>query len=166
MGLFILSSRNEMNDTPKNVKYPKNQNGEYYCPHCPNYTATRINTMLYHMKKHIGEYPHQCKFCDCKFNYYKPLEYHILSKHPEKVPKEVSTHFQCPFDSCSYSASNQRDRRVHYIRKHCKQQLSTLLEKCDTGFVCTQCKREFKSRDMFCYHAIDCLPKTPALEQL
>ena len=152
----------------ENPKYTKNESGDYICPHCPKYTAKRMNTMLYHMKKHAGEYPHECKYCDCKFNFYKPLEYHIQSKHPEYVKKEQTPSFKCPCASCSYCAATDRDRKVHFVRKHCKDQLSNLLQKSETKFMCSQCSREFNSRDMFCYHAVDCLNKKeiPLLEEL
>ncbi len=152
----------------KEPKYPKNEKGEFICPYCPNYTASRRNTMFYHLKTHEGEYPHHCKYCDCKFNYYKPLQYHIQSKHPEKLPKESQVTLHCPFENCSYETSNERDKRVHFIRKHCKHQISQIKETSDIGFQCKVCQRQFKSQDLFCYHAIDCLNKNeiPLLSQL
>ena len=147
----------------RELKYPRNEKGDYICPHCPEYTTTHKNTIFYHMKLHEGEFAHQCKYCDCKFNYYKPLQYHIQSKHPDKIPTN-----SCPCPDCKYKGKEKRDVRIHFIRKHCKHQLSQIRKITDNGFQCAACNCDFKSADLFCYHAIDCLNKTeiPLLTQL
>lgn len=147
----------------RELKYPRNENGEYICPHCPDYKTTQKNTIFYHMKLHEGDFPHQCKHCDCKFNYYKPLQFHIQSKHPDTIPTNP-----CPCPDCKYKGKEKRDVRVHFIRRHCKDQLSKICKSSDNGYICSKCNCEFKSKDRFCYHALDCLNKNeiPLLDKL
>jgi len=142
----------------KKVKYPKNANGDYICPHCPKVT-TNMNTMHYHIKtNHDDEdLPHQCKFCDMKFLHLKTLETHMYSKHPERVRAEDRPSFVCPFEGCDFQSLTSGGRRIHYMRKHCGTACETLKLGAGTEIQCSACQREFKSSTAFYYHVYSCI---------
>ncbi len=139
------------------LKYIKNANGDFTCPHC-EFTATHQSTMHYHLKKHDGALPHACKHCDMRFLQKSLLDLHVKSRHTETLEKKDM--FKCPCSGCGYEDIRKGNRLIHFVRIHLKKLVDGLKTKSTTeGCVasCTECNQSFKSLTQFYYHAASCV---------
>ena len=134
--------------------YFKNAEDEYICQHC-KFTTPKQNTMHYHLKKHIGQYPHACKKCDKKFLHKRQLDLHMQSQH-----EQPTAHFSCTKEGCGFTSLTDGNCRIHWVRMHCKKGVDAILDKSpdDTHQAkCKECDKCFKSMTSFYYHAFECL---------
>ena len=137
------------------LEYQRNANGDYVCPHCGKVVPKdKQNTMHYHLKKHTGDLPHECNTCGKKFAQKQSLELHIQWSHQNKDDQEI---FECPVAGCGFTATTWANRRIHFLRKHCKNEISTIR---DENNVCKGCKKHFNSSTAFIYHAGGCINGT------
>lgn len=154
------------------LKYTKNDEGLYVCPHC-NVTKKNQNTMHYHMKKHEDTMPFTCKACKKGFIQKQALDLHISSRHPDLAKKEsLQIECPCPFDGCDFKAVTKGNCRTHCIRIHFKDEVDEILEKADNQYNCLECNKTFNSATAFYYHAIDCIeldhadPRIPLVQDI
>ena len=147
-GNLIPSGINQ--DMP--MKYTKNEDGEFVCPHC-QITTKNQNTMHYHMKKHLNDMKHECKHCDKTFLQKQSLVVHMRFKHSESADA-----FECPFE-CDFKSPVKGNCVIHIIRVHFQEELRAITEvRADTKTIlCTSCNEEFKSNSAFIYHCKRCL---------
>ena len=137
-------------------KYIRNEAGEFVCPHC-QVVKKNQNTMHYHMKKHDGELPHECKHCKQRFLLPRILNLHLSAKHADKEKVEVEEQFKCPHDDCDYSSLTKANRRIHYFRVHMKDIISKNVEKNDDAYTCKGCNKELNSQTSMYYHIGTCI---------
>lgn len=139
-------------------KYQKNADGEFVCPHCSE-TRKNQNTMHYHLKKHEGALPHTCKHCDKKFLHKNMLDLHIQARHSENQEKKEQ--FKCPCENCDFTSLTKANRMIHFMRMHCKDLLSNVMEKTTTDkVICKSCDKQFNNSTAFYYHATNCCKPT------
>lgn len=129
--------------------YTKNADGHFICPHCGE-TKRLQSTMHYHMKKHEGKLPFECRFCQKGFLHQSTLDLHIKAQHQ----KEEDRAFKCPHVGCTYKGTlTKANLMIHYVRKHCGQEAAALAgDKC-----CRQCGKTSNSSTAFHYHVAGCL---------
>ena len=133
--------------------YQKNAEGLFVCGICQAVKKNQ-NTMHYHMKKHEGHLPFECKICKKEFLHSQTLALHISARHS----KEEAANLKCP--CCSYKTLTRANRIIHFIRKHCEEELKLFSK---SSLTCPTCKKECNSQTAFLYHiASSCiiLPET------
>lgn len=131
------------------LEYQRNANGDFVCPHCGKVVPKeKQNTMHYHLKKHSGDLPHECGTCGKKFAQKQSLELHIKWNH--KPTDEI---LECPVAGCNFTSTSWSNRRIHFLRKHCKDHI----EEIQDGHTCKACHKTFNSSTAFFYHAADCI---------
>ena len=132
--------------------YQKNADGNYVCPECKAVKQNQ-NTMHYHMKKHEGHLPHTCPTCKKEFLHKQTLDLHIAARHATTEAASL----KCP--CCPYKTLTKANRVIHFMRKHCEEQV----EKFSTnGLTCPTCKKESNSQTAFLYHvATSCIQLPP-----
>lgn len=134
------------------LEYQRNENGDFVCPFCNKIVSKeKQNTMHYHLKKHSGNLPHECSTCGKRFAQKQSLDLHILWNHSEE--KEV---FECPVAGCEFTATTWANRRIHFLRKHCKTEIKNIRD----GNTCKVCQKNFNSPTAFIYHAAECINGT------
>jgi hypothetical protein len=136
--------------------YFKNDGDEFVCQHC-QFTTPNQNTMHYHLKKHLGQYPHKCKKCDKKFLHKRTLELHMESQH--ETPKQS---YRCLHANCGFSSLTEGNCRIHWMRMHAKAEVTKILgtqpqTQEQTQPQCKKCNKSFKSMTSFYYHAFECI---------
>jgi hypothetical protein len=138
--------------------YTKNDSGDYICSQkgC-SYTAKNMNTMFYHLKKHGDSLPFKCSICSKQFLQKSTLENHRISQHATKEPETI---FPCVIPGCDFSSLTKGNCRIHLLRKHMKEAVSTILEKKGECWGCSKCSSSFQNSTGFYYHAAGCLPET------
>jgi transcription elongation factor Elf1 len=146
------------------LEYIKNNDGHFVCPYCGE-IKERQNTMHYHMKKHEGQMPFNCKTCKKGFLQKQTLELHIQAKHPDVIIKEnkQKKEYCCPFTDCEFKSLSKGNRRIHTIRVHFKKELSEFIEHNSTCYKCLICSDEFISSTHFYYHLGECAYKYDVL---
>ena len=107
--------------------------------------------MHYHLKKHSGDLPHECGTCGKKFAQKQSLELHIQWNHQED--KNI---YECPVRGCGFKATTWANRRIHFLRKHCKDEITAIQD----DHTCKICQKTFNSSTAFYYHAADCIDGT------
>lgn len=121
--------------------------------------------MHYHMKSHEGRLPFECNFCSKQFLQAYTLEIHKKAQHD----KEESRLLKCPVDNCCFKGTvTKSNLLIHFVRKHCHDEVEGILTMKDGLYQCKQCNRELKSSTAFYYHAISCITvqNTVVLAQL
>lgn len=150
-------------------RYIKNEDGNFVCPSC-NVIKEKQNTMYYHMKKHEGKLPFVCDICTKDFMQKTSLELHKISKHKIQ-DNELLEKFKCIFTNCDFEAITKANRRIHCMRKHCKEEVCNIMnEIVDTDnnsiYTCITCTKRFTNNTGFYYHAIHCISPTPIMKEL
>jgi hypothetical protein len=140
------------------LQYYKNEADEFVCPSCGKVEAHQ-NTMHYHMKKCNGQ-TYKCPHCHSDFIQEHSLNIHMNAAHPEHAQKEVPI-FECPYPACNHSSYYKGTVRSHYLRKHCKDLLSPLINPEQSNH-CLCCQTTFLSQPAFIYHTITCIRLLPA----
>jgi KRAB domain-containing zinc finger protein len=139
--------------------YQKNEAGEFVCSICKAVKKNK-NTMHYHMKNHEGHLPFECTICKKEFLQSQTLAVHMAAKHS----KEEAAALKCP--CCPYKTLTKANRVIHYIRKHCVEEMELVATAVHT---CPTCKKVCNSSTAFLYHmATSCikLGTTEKQEQL
>jgi uncharacterized Zn-finger protein len=144
-------------------EYKKNADGHFVCPHCGE-TKRLQSTMHYHMKRHEGKLPHECKLCNKSFLHASTLELHKKAQHQ----KEQERMFKCPMPGCPYEGTlTKANLLIHYVRKHCKAEATASIAPASTSAApqCVHCGKECKSLTAFHYHLVGCMPLEDANRQ-
>jgi len=128
--------------------YQKDANNLYVCMAC-KFTCLNQNTMHYHYKTHDIKKDHTCTHCAKDFISRQALERHNESKHER--PKTV---YGCKL--CKFESGSKGNCQIHYIRMHCKKEVSKYLDE-EEGVNCKLCNKSFNSLTSYYYHAFDCL---------
>jgi hypothetical protein len=137
------------------IEYQRNANGDFVCQHCGKIVPKeKQNTMHYHLKKHLNEVPHMCNTCGKCFPFKQQLLIHIHARHGHN--DETTEIFECPVQGCAFRAHTWANRRIHYLRKHCINEISDIKE----GNTCKVCTKTFNSSTAFFYHVGACLDGT------
>ena len=123
--------------------YQKNADGHYVCTLC-QVVKKNQNTMHYHMKNHEGHLPFECKTCKKEFLHSQTLALHIAARHS----KEEAANLKCP--CCPYKTLTRANRIIHFMRKHCEEELKRFST---GGLTCPTCQKECNSHTAFLYHA-------------
>jgi hypothetical protein len=145
--------------------YQKNEQGDYLCSQC-GFTSNRQNTMHYHLKRHEGHLPYQCKTCKKEFLQAATLAVHIAARHSN----ETSASFACP--CCDFKCVSKSNRAIHFVRTHCAESYESFMKLaaktpapleagCEpTPLTCPTCQKGCKSKTAFLYHLAStrCLP--------
>ena len=135
--------------------YQKNAEGMFVCSICQAVKKNQ-NTMHYHMKNHEGHLPFECKICKKEFLHSQTLALHISARHS----KEEAANLKCP--CCSYKTLTRANRIIHFIRKHCEEELKLFS---NSGLTCPTCKKECNSQTAFLYHIANSCIKLPETKQ-
>jgi len=130
-------------------EYQKNAAGEFVCGICQAVKKNQ-NTMHYHIKSHAGKYPFSCKICNKGF-----LQQQSLTVHNAALHSTDNTSLACP--CCDFETLTKANRIIHYVRKHCAEEVTKALHMKEGVFQCTLCDKELKSNTAFHYHVAGCL---------
>lgn len=134
------------------IKYQRNANGDFVCQHCGKIVpGDKQNTMHYHLKKHMDDLPHACNICGKQFPFQQQLQIHIAARHGQDTEKTEI--FECPVDGCNFSSHTWSNRRIHFLRKHCANEVSKIKDENN----CKVCNKTFNSSTAFYYHVAGCL---------
>jgi len=135
--------------------YQKNEQGDFVCQHCGKIVpGDKQSTMNMHYNaKHNGDLPHECNQCDKKFATRQALEFHLQARH--QVNCQNQTEYACPYPNCNFHAKKRGNRRIHYFRKHMKDEVKKLMN----GLSCRGCNTTFHNKSAFFYHCISCIPE-------
>jgi len=136
------------------IKYFKNEDGQFVCPHC-NVIKKNQSTMHYHMKKHEEQITHVCKSCKKGFLQKQTLDLHIRSKHPDM--KDTDKKFKCTYDNCEFSSLTKGNCVIHYLRVHFQEEIDTIMVKNGKVINCNKCEKEFNNSCGFYYHCKECI---------
>jgi hypothetical protein len=131
--------------------YFKIDNDDYICKEC-KFTTPNQNTMHYHYKSHLEKKEFKCKSCNKEFITKRSLELHCTAKHGKS--KEL---YCCNYDGCEFENITKGNCRIHWVRMHCKPQISKILEQDENGYNCLKCEKTFKGATIYYYHAFECL---------
>ena len=83
------------------------------------------STMHYHIKtKHTGEFAHVCSVCKHGFLHAMTLQTHMAARHPEVRQATTLETYRCPLDNCDFESLTKANRRIHFLRKHCREQVA------------------------------------------
>jgi len=150
--------------------YKRDENGHLMCGHdkCsfkPKSTPTHPNgnpsTMHYHMKKHAGDFAHVCSVCKHGFLHALTLQTHMAARHPEIRQQTTVEVYKCPLDNCEFESLTKANRRIHFLRKHCREQVSNyqteIIVDNKKVIQCSCCSEQFKSGTAFHYHIGSCM---------
>lgn len=132
------------------IKYHKNEEGQFVCPHC-NSVKKNQSTMHYHMKKHEEQVTHVCKLCKKGFLQRQTLELHMRSRHEKDLDKK----FKCTF--CEFSSLTKGNCVVHFLRTHYQEETDNVMDKDGKTVNCTKCEKNFNSLSSFYYHCKECI---------
>ena len=130
-------------------EYQKNAAGEFVCGIC-NAVKKNQNTMHYHIKSHAGKYPFSCKICKKGFLQNQSLLVHTQAMHSTDNPT-----LKCP--CCPFETLTKSNRIIHYVRKHCSEEIQKALRMNGDQFQCGHCEKEMKSSTAFHYHVAGCI---------
>ena len=136
------------------TQYQRNADGDFICPHCPKVISKENpSTMHYHLRKHEGNYAYSCKHCEFKSFFQHKLDHHMVAKHSNEAQVPKIPVLKCPFPNCTFQSLTKGNCVIHFMRKHCKQEVDVLL---DQNGICRHCGAEFQSNTAFQYHASTC----------
>lgn len=134
--------------------YLRNAAGEYVCPTCGE-TKKNQNTMHYHMKSHETKYSHECSVCKKGFLQKSTLDLHMAARHAAADTRVKQ--FKCTAKGCEFETLTKANLIIHFVRKHCKEEVGHLCVEGEAGLCCRACNQSYKSTTAFHYHAGKCL---------
>ena len=133
--------------------YTKNSDGHFICEKCSK-TYVHQNAMHYHLKTHEGKLPFECSSCNKQFLHASTLNLHKKVHNHEEQERE----YKCPSKQCNYKgALTKANLLIHYVRKHCSNEINAILDHSGPTYKCTVCVKEMKSLTAFHYHTIKCI---------
>ena len=121
--------------------YTKNAEGEYVCPVC-KVTKKNQNTMHYHLKSHEGHLPYTCTTCKKEFLHSQTLAVHVAARH-----STGDNSLKCPL--CPHKTLTKANRIIHFMRKHCTEEIAALKV---ADHTCPKCTKVCNSSTAFIYH--------------
>jgi KRAB domain-containing zinc finger protein len=131
--------------------YQKNDEGHFVCTICKAVKKNK-NTMHYHMKNHEGHLPFECTICKKEFLQSQTLAVHMAAKHS----KEEAASLKCP--CCPYKTLTKANRVIHFMRKHCAEDIAEAAKGAGAALTCATCKKVSNSNTAFLYHmATSCI---------
>jgi uncharacterized Zn-finger protein len=114
------------------------------------------------MKTHEGKLPFECKTCSKQFLHASTLEIHRKAHHHVEHERV----YKCPSEGCSFKGALSKGNLViHYVRRHCHDEITKMLNRTETTFQCKECNKEMKSATAFHYHSVKCLPVLDSVRQ-
>jgi DNA-directed RNA polymerase subunit RPC12/RpoP len=145
------------------LKYIKNENGDFTCPHCPIVIpGNKQSTMHYHLKRHeldntAKDTSYTCKECKKSFLQKQTLELHMKSKHAELL-EEDTTKIQCPHEGCEFTSLTKGNCIIHFLRIHYNEEIKKCMtvHKETKTMECHECGKDFTNASSFYYHCKDC----------
>jgi len=163
------------------IKYIKNNDGDYVCPHngCGKITMKQ-NTMYYHiMKNHSTRLPFQCNRCNDTPQFLQRSGYlnHLATKHANdtkltdkekemlgglKENPVVGVSFKCPHEGCGQVTKAKSNMLIHYARTHAAEWIPSYVR----GEACVGCQEHFSSSSAYLYHSITCFEQMASTDQL
>ncbi len=145
-------------------EYKKNADGHFVCPHCGE-TKRLQSTMHYHLKRHEGKLPYECKLCNKSFLHASTLELHKKAQHQ----KEQERMFKCPMPGCAYPGTlTKANLLIHYVRKHCKEEAAAAVSNASESTskpTCVHCEKACNSLTAFHYHIAGCMDLKDAVRE-
>ena len=163
------------------VKYVKNNDGNYVCPHAGcGKIAMNQNTMHYHIKKnHSENLPFKCNRCINQPQFLQRSGYlnHLATRHADNIKltekeQEVlggitenpaaAISFKCPHACCTQSTKTKANMLIHYARTHAKEWIPPYIR----GAECTRCHHNYSSSSAYLYHTITCSRPVASPDQL
>ena len=163
---LVLAHTSSSTMTNPTVKYIRNEDGHFVCPHC-SIVEEKQNTMLYHIEsKHEHKFRFECTRCDAGPKFLQRCTYlhHLATVHPEnphisetELNPYAGVQYSCP--DCAHTTHTKANLLIHYARSHAKLWIPSFAK----GAPCTCCNREFASSSAYLYHAVNCF-KTVAPE--
>lgn len=144
------------------VKYVRNADGHFVCPHC-GVIKQKQNTMLYHIQsKHTMEFAYTCDRCPSenapKFLQKCSYLHHLATIHPEnphlKDEKNpyAQTKYKCPMEDCTHTTHTRGNLSIHFVRNHLKDIIPSYSKKS----ACSCCNKTFGSSGAYLYHSLEC----------
>jgi hypothetical protein len=121
--------------------YQKNAAGEFVCGICQA-TKKNQNTMHYHLKAHEGHLPFECPTCKKEFLHAQTLAVHIAARHSKEAAG-----LKCPL--CPHKTLTKANRIIHFMRKHCTEEIAALKV---SDHTCPKCTKVCNSSTAFIYH--------------
>uniref|UniRef100_A0A6V7LAY4 C2H2-type domain-containing protein n=1 Tax=Bracon brevicornis TaxID=1563983 RepID=A0A6V7LAY4_9HYME len=113
-------------------KVKKSQNDEMSCPECDR-TFHHKNSLVYHMRSHTGERPHQCEICGKSFFAASALKVHKRLHSGDKP-------YKC--EDCGRNFRQWGDLKYHSMSIHSEQK----------QFQCEYCGKDFARKYSLIVH--------------
>jgi DNA-directed RNA polymerase subunit RPC12/RpoP len=143
--------------------YARDEAGLYICPHCS--AKKRLpSTMNMHRRICEGDLPHECSKCKYKCLSKQRLDLHMASKHRHTKEARSVPLLKCPVVGCDFHTLANGNRLIHFMRKHCTNEVFTILTDKDNHISCKKCMKEFHSNTAFQYHAAHCIKLTDSIK--
>lgn len=118
--------------------------------------------MHYHLKKHEGRLPFQCEHCNKEFLQASTLALHVAARHPDLAKAaaaaaqadpnadRLSVVYSCP--DCPQTALTKANSVLHYLRKHCADEVKAFQSKSTHSLTCAACQKVCNSSTAYLYH--------------
>ncbi|KAL0105172.1 hypothetical protein PUN28_016666 [Cardiocondyla obscurior] len=147
--------KTDIPQTAKKKKSPKPRKpgDELICPQC-NRSFHHKNSLVYHMRSHSGERPHQCDICNKRFFAASALKVHKRLHSGDKPYKceECGRHFR-QWGDLKYHSTSIHSEHKHYQCEFCSKQFARkysliVHRRIHTGeknYRCDYCNKTFRA---------------------
>lgn len=119
-------------DVKSRSRKKRRKTGQLFCPHCDRVFCHR-NSLMYHMRGHTGERPHQCDICGKSFFAASALKVHMRLHSGDKP-------YKCEF--CGRHFRQWGDLKYHCISIHSDQK----------QYQCEYCGKDFARKYSLIVH--------------